>query len=236
MLKGIVYTPLAKEVAKHLPDTKEKATIVDLGCGPGVLSIELCKLLPKARIVGIDPSKEMLEMARENSCEAGIRNFEAKVGSAEEIPLEAESADLVVTQSSFHEWEDPKTALSEIFRILKPGGKLMIKDYNRAWISGWKKALFSLIHPLEMFRYTLEDALKMVKESKFTRAEGRAGGMTFLIQAQNTKASDKLGKGQEGTIQPKVLGKTTGASLTEKILMDEIVRVPVLLIQSPKAI
>jgi ubiquinone/menaquinone biosynthesis C-methylase UbiE len=71
-----------------------------------------------------------------NAHEAGMSNFETRLGKAEENPIESNSVNLVVTQSSFHEWEDQRKGLSESFRILKPGGSLILKDYNRSWLSG----------------------------------------------------------------------------------------------------
>ena len=91
----------------------EGATIVDLGTGPGWLAIELYKLWPKVRIVGVDPSAEMLKTARKNADEALMPHFDARLGTAEEIPMAPGSVDLVVSQSSFHEWADQEEGLRE---------------------------------------------------------------------------------------------------------------------------
>jgi len=58
---------------------RESATIIDLGTGSGILSIELNKLLPQVKIIGIDPSNEMLEIARKNADEAEISNYETRL-------------------------------------------------------------------------------------------------------------------------------------------------------------
>jgi ubiquinone/menaquinone biosynthesis C-methylase UbiE len=179
---GIMVAPFAKKIVQSLATLDEAATIVDLGTGPGLLAIELHKLRPHATIIGVDPSEEMLSIARKNAAEAGMLDFEAKLGAAEEIPLAPESADLVVSQSSFHEWEDPYKGLGEIFRILKPGGSLILRDYNGAWLSPWKRKLIGRFHHLEMFQYTLRQVADLLEKTGFLAIEGENRGWQYLVR------------------------------------------------------
>jgi len=179
----IVYAPLARKIVQSLTTLEEGATIVDLGSGPGLLAIELHKLWPQARIIGVDPSSEMLRMARKNADEAGMPDFEARLGTAEEIPLPSNSADLVVSQYSFHEWKDPQKGLREVFRILKPGGSLILNDYNRAWLSSWKRKLLGLFHHLDMFEFTFEQVAELLREASFDEIEGQGKGLQWFARA-----------------------------------------------------
>ena len=141
LVSSVFYSRFARGIVNRLPSIGKGSTVVDLGCGPELLSIELCKLLPDAAIIGVDPSAEMLEVARGNADEAGVSNYDSRLGAAERIPLESRSVDLVVTQASLHEWESVEKGFSEILRILRPGGSLAVKDFNRNWLSRWKRAL-----------------------------------------------------------------------------------------------
>ena len=162
MASRVIYAPFARKIVESLAPLESGSTIVDLGTGPGILSIELHKLLPQAKIIGVDLSSDMLKIAKKNADEAGASNYETRLGRAEEIPTESNSVNLVVTQSSLHEWEDPQKGLSEILRILKLGGRLILKDYNRGWLSGWtisntvRSAISSFPYPrvLRQARFT----------------------------------------------------------------------------------
>lgn len=182
MSSRIMYTPFARKIVQSLDTPGEGATVVDLGTGPGLLAIELHKLWPQVKIIGVDPSDEMLTIARQNAAEAGIPDFEAKLGTAEEIPLPPESADLVVSQSSFHEWADPHRGLGEVLRILKPGGSLILKDYNGAWLSPWKRKLIGRFHHLDMFRYTFRQVADFLEKAGFATIEGEDRGCQYLVR------------------------------------------------------
>jgi ubiquinone/menaquinone biosynthesis C-methylase UbiE len=180
----LIYAPFAKKIAQSMTTLEDGATIVDVGTGPGLLAIELHKLWPEAKIIGVDPSSEMLRIARENAGRAGMSDFEAKPGTAEEIPLPASSADLVISQSSFHEWEDQQRGLEEISRVLKPGGSLILKDYNRAWLSPWKQKLLGFFHHLHMFQFSFEQVAALLREAGFHEIRGQAKDLQWFLRAE----------------------------------------------------
>jgi len=179
----LVHAPLAKRVMAYLEPSIQAPTVVDLGCGPGFLGIEIGKLQPQARIIGMDPSNEMLQIARANAARAGLSNYEARQGTAEEMPLESGCGDLVISQSSFHEWEDPHRGLAEIYRVLGPGGSLILRDYNLAWLSAWKRKLLGLLHPLDMFEFDFDNVASMARETGFEQIQGQAKGLQYFLVA-----------------------------------------------------
>ena len=100
--------------------------ILDIGCGPGDLAAMLAKRLPQVRVVGLDLSPSMVELARERHGAEGRLRFEA--GDAASLPFEAQSFDLVVSTLSLHHWPDPGAAFGEMRRVLRPGGAAFIYD------------------------------------------------------------------------------------------------------------
>jgi ubiquinone/menaquinone biosynthesis C-methylase UbiE len=183
LVSSLTVAPFARRVVACLEPGIEDPAVVDLGGGPGLLGIELGRLRPRARIIVVDPSTQMLQIARENGSKAGQKNFEARQGTAEEIPLVSCSVDLVISQSSFHEWEDPRSGLVEIHRILRPGGRMVLRDYDRAWLSAWKRKLLGLLHPLHMFRFSFNDVASMARETGFQQIERKGKGWQYLLLA-----------------------------------------------------
>jgi len=179
----LVHAPFARQIVASVGPLAAGSTIVDLGTGPGMLAIELRKLCQQAKIIGVDPSDDMLKIARANAAKAGLVDFEARLGAAEKIPVDSDAVDLVIGQSSFHEWEDQRRGLAETLRVLRPGGSLTVKDYDRAWLCGWKRTLFGLFGHLHMFRFTLKDVVALLEEAGFRQIKSQGGGMQFYIQA-----------------------------------------------------
>ena len=190
-----VYAPFAKRIVENLEPLERSVVILDLSIGPGFLSIELNKLLPDTRIIGVDPSSEMLQVAKRNTEKAGMSNFETKLGRAEEMPLEPNSIDLVVNQSSLHDWENPKRGFSEILRVLKSGGMLVIEDCNKS-CPKWKVWLSSLQILITCGReavkghsesyktaFTLEEVVDLLKEAGFEEIKGEGKGLDLFVQA-----------------------------------------------------
>ena len=122
------YENLADIIKKNIPRSVKKPCIVDLGCGPGLLSLEISKKIPKAKIVGVDPSVKMLEIANEN---VKKDSFQMMTGTSEKIPIKSNSADIVVSRFSLTYWEKPQDSFAEISRVLKPGGRFILEALNR---------------------------------------------------------------------------------------------------------
>jgi arsenite methyltransferase len=107
----------------------KKASILDVGCGSGVDTIIAAILVgPEGRVMGVDPVPEMLERARRNLAQTGLTNVTFTEASGEALPFEDESFDVVLSNGAFNLIPAKSQALGEVFRVLKPGGRLMMAD------------------------------------------------------------------------------------------------------------
>src|SRR5215218_9635196 len=110
-------------------DLNEGETVLDLGSGGGIDVILSAKRVGESGLAyGLDMTDEMLALARQNAQEAGIRNAIFLKGVIEQIPLPADSIDVVISNCVVNLSTDKPAVLTEIARVLKPGGRIGISD------------------------------------------------------------------------------------------------------------
>jgi len=110
-------------------DLHEGEVVLDLGSGGGIDVILSAKRVgPAGLAYGLDMTDEMLALARRNAEEAGIKNAVFLKGLIEEIPLPAESVDVVISNCVINLSTDKPAVLTEIARVLRPGGRVGVSD------------------------------------------------------------------------------------------------------------
>lgn len=103
--------------------------VVDIGAGAGIDSMIAAKLVgDDGEVVGVDMTPAMLERALRSAKEAGRENVRFIEGHAEELPVEDEWADVVISNGVLNLVPDKARAVAEMYRVLKPGGRLQIGD------------------------------------------------------------------------------------------------------------
>jgi len=115
------------------PNPRVNMNVLDVGCGTGEFIFRLAGYSDNLRLNGLDFSSDMIKTAKAKSSEDRI-NF--KVGDAENLPYEDESFDVITCSNSFHHYPNQKKAVSEMHRVLKKRGRLMIVDGSKETLLG----------------------------------------------------------------------------------------------------
>lgn len=113
---------------------------LEVGSGPGYLGLDWLLRTKNTRLSGLDISPDMITVALNHAHELDLTGrAEYHLGSAEAVPFKDNIFDAVFTSRSLHEWLDPCAVFTELWRVLKPGGKLYVADLRRDLSSSARK-------------------------------------------------------------------------------------------------
>ncbi len=164
---GAVAASLGCGVPTAVADLRPGETVLDLGSGAGAdVLISAARVGPTGRAIGLDMTDEMLALARANAAEAGHANVEFVKGHIEDVPLPADSVEVVISNCVINLSADKPQVLREAARVLKPGGRFAVSDViadsgmddaTRADVAQWTGCIAGAL-TREAFERALADA------------------------------------------------------------------------------
>jgi ubiquinone/menaquinone biosynthesis C-methylase UbiE len=185
------YIDLARRISGQIA---QNSTVLEVAPGPGYFSIGLAKLGSYA-ITGLDISHTMVRMAAKKAAKAGVE-ADFKQGSASNMPFPAGSFDFLLCRAAFKNFAQPVSALQEMCRVLRPGGRGLIIDLKRnaspeevsravdaMGLSWFNRIMTRLAFKTMLIKsaYTKEEFQQMLAQANFSSVEIDEGDMGLEI-------------------------------------------------------
>jgi ubiquinone/menaquinone biosynthesis C-methylase UbiE len=120
------FSALTRRMAEQIPP---RGSVLEVAPGPGYFAIELAKL-GSFQITGLDISQTFVAIARANAEKANVQ-IDFRLGNASNMPFGDRTFDFLLCRAAFKNFSEPKRALEEMYRVLKPGGRALIIDLRR---------------------------------------------------------------------------------------------------------
>ncbi len=145
LLQHLVFNPSHEVfIGEMRPLLRRGSKILDVGCGTGKFAFKMANHNKQLDVHGVDLSGEMIEKAKEKLTD---ENITFAVGDVEELPYESGTFDIVTCSHSFHHYPNQDRAVSEMYRVLKDNGTLMIIDGSRDKLVG--RVIFEIVTFIE---------------------------------------------------------------------------------------
>lgn len=119
------------------PELRSGLDVLDLGCGPGTITVDIARRVAPGRVLGVDASERVLATARENAVRAVAENVEFRCADIRSLDLESDTFDVAHAHAVLMHLEDPIGALREMLRVVRPGGVVAVRDSDYSGAMWW---------------------------------------------------------------------------------------------------
>ena len=128
--------PTLQRMVAAKPDLK----LLDVGCGPGSITLSLARYVPNGQLVGVDVSETVLEKARQAAQDEGAGNVAFHAADVYDLPFENESFDVIHTHQAVCHFHDHVRAIKEMLRVLRKGGVLCMREIDLYTMRFWPES------------------------------------------------------------------------------------------------
>lgn len=204
---------------------KPGEVVVDLGSGGGMDAVAAARRVgPGGRVIGLDMSAEMRQLARANAAKAGVANAYFIDGDMEDVPLPEGSVDVVISNCVLPILPDKRRALGEAYRVLRPGGRLALSDIVtrnpvpevlRANLKAWLWCLGGALTEEEYREHLLSAGFTDVvisRNREYTMEDAEAAGLLPIIKEAGLETVMNVGFASSSIVATKPGGVTSAAT------------------------
>lgn len=193
VLRSHTWRTVENSAAYLVPHLRSDLRLLDIGCGPGTITVDFAERLPDGEVVGLDPVRNVLEEAEELRAERGLANCRFEPGDVYRLPFDDDSFDIVHAHQVLQHLSDPVAALREMHRVVVPNGVVAVRDADYAAMSwapadpvldGWKE----LYHAITSAANAEADAgrylLGWAQQAGFTAISASSSTWTFATPSE----------------------------------------------------
>jgi ubiquinone/menaquinone biosynthesis C-methylase UbiE len=182
----------AMGILVKLSEVCREDTVLDVACGPGMVACEFAR--HAGHVTGVDITPAMIVQAEKRQRELNLQNLRWKVGDAVPLPFADNSFSLVITRYSFHHLLAPEKALSEMIRVCRPGGRVMVADVAvESAKSAFYDRLETMRDPSHTHALTHEEFAALFHKSGLLDCRQSAYGVDIELETQLRASFPKPG-------------------------------------------
>jgi len=179
VLRSHAWRTAQNSAAFLLPSLKRGDRLLDVGCGPGTITMDLAELVAPGRVVGIDRSNDVIDRARAAADARALSNLSFEVGDVYQLGFEDSAFDVVYAHQVLQHLSAPTRALAEMRRVLRDGGRLAVRDADYGEFT-WSPPSEGLMRWMELYHQITRQNDAEADAGRYLAEWVEAAGFTSL--------------------------------------------------------